>query len=165
MRAPAPRASLEGQEPGVLHATRPEDAPLETRAERGSFDSRDQKPEQIGRRAIVHIALPGWPIRGSSAAQALEEADLAFRTKQREQNHVPNRLGIGQDHGEVVDADAFASRGRHRIGERSYIVFVHHMRFHIAAGLALELLFETARSLIREKGYEHTTLEDIVERA
>src|ERR1700678_2478589 len=71
------------------------------------------------------------------------------RTKQREQDHIANRARVGEQHGETIDADAFASRGRQSVGQRANIVFVHLMSFFVAPSALAQLPLETAALLFR----------------
>ena len=85
----------------------------------------------------------------SSSAQLLRDSDFSFRPQQRKQNHIADRFRIRQDHGQPVDADAFAARRRHAIGHGAQIVLVHLMRFFVAGGFQLQLHLEAAALLLR----------------
>lgn len=47
---------------------------------------------------------------------------MFFRPKQRKQNHIADRAGIGEQHGEAVDADTFTARRRHAVTEGPDVV-------------------------------------------
>ena len=53
----------------------------------------------------------------------------------REQQHVANARGVGEQHDHAVDADANAARGRHAIFQGAHIVFVIFHGLIVAAGL------------------------------
>ena len=53
---------------------------------------------------------------------------LRLRPHVREQDHVADRRGVGQQHHQTVDADAFTSRGRQAVLERADVVLVHFVR-------------------------------------
>ncbi len=76
-------------------------------------------------------------------------------------------MRIGEQHGEAVDADAFAGGGRHAEGEGADVVFVHLMRFFVAAGAFAELFFEAGAlvvgvvELAEAVGEFHAAAEDL----
>ena len=61
----------------------------------------------------------------------------------RKQDNVADRMRVGQEHREAVDADSLAGRGRHSVTQRPHVVFVHGMRFVVAAFPRFKLRFET----------------------
>src|SRR5271165_3217061 len=68
--------------------------------------------------------------------------------QQREENNVADGAGIGQEHGEAVDADAFACGRRQAVRERADVVFVHLVGLFVATGALGELAFEAAALLL-----------------
>src|SRR5262245_4033685 len=48
------------------------------------------------------------------------------------ENYVANGSGVGEQHGETVDANAFTSRRRHTVAESADIIFVHRVCLLIA---------------------------------
>ena len=68
---------------------------------------------------------------------------MAFSgTQQREENHVADGAGAGEDHGEAVDTDAFASGRWKAVGERADVVLVHLVGFVVSALALRDLLLE-----------------------
>src|SRR5580658_9410571 len=75
-----------------------------------------------------------WRYQGTGSGAA---RGLRLRGAQlREQDHVPDALGPGEEHAEPVDPDAHAPRGRHAVLKRGQEVLVD------ALGLAASLLLE-----------------------
>ena len=63
------------------------------------------------RRATSQANLIGFSPGLSGCARGRRDR-IHFRTQQREQNDFADRMGIGEEHGEPVDADAHARRWR-----------------------------------------------------
>src|SRR5687768_14005394 len=72
-----------------------------------------------------------------------------FRPHQREEDHIPDRGTVRQQHDQPVDPDAFARRRRHAELQRPDVVLVHRMRLIVAAGALAELFLETPLLLRR----------------
>ncbi len=66
------------------------------------------------------------------------------RAHEREEDDVADGAGAGEDHGEAVDADAFAGCGWKAEGERADVVLVHLVGFVVAAVAFFQLVFEAA---------------------
>src|SRR5690242_1672862 len=73
---------------------------------------------------------------------------LSF-SHQREQYDIPYRGAVRQQHHESIDADAFAAGRRETVLQRADVVFVHLVRFQIAACTVLQLRLEAAALLHR----------------
>src|SRR3970282_1734069 len=71
-----------------------------------------------------------------------------FRSHQRKQNDIANRMAVGQQHDQPIDADAFAGRRWHAELERPHVVLVHRVGFFVAAR-ALSTLFLEPPLLLR----------------
>ena len=67
---------------------------------------------------------------------------LILWTQSWEQNDVANRIGIGQEHDESVDADAATGRGRQAVFERLDEIVVHWICFFVALEFFLDLVEE-----------------------
>jgi len=93
-------------------------------------DDRDERLLPFGEQ----IPRATWSSKGRSNS-------LSF-SHQREQNHVSDRWAIGQEHHEPIDADAFAAGRRQAVLERPDVIFVHRVRFEVAARAVLELRLE-----------------------
>src|ERR1019366_1356411 len=65
-------------------------------------------------------------------------------TEQREENHISDGTRIGQQHGQAIDADAFACGRRQPVRQSANVVLVHLVSFFVAAGAFAELLLEAA---------------------
>ena len=65
-----------------------------------------------------------------------------MRPHQRKQNHISNGFRAGEQHGQAVDADAFAARGWQAVGEGADVVLVHLVGFVVAVGALGKLLLE-----------------------
>src|SRR5437762_3442900 len=76
------------------------------------------------------------------------ERGAQFRTHLGEQDDVADRRGAGEQHGQAIDADAAAARGREAVAERADVVLVHEVGFDVAA-LALAELIEEALALFQ----------------
>ncbi len=72
---------------------------------------------------------------------------LLLRTHEREEDDVADGFGVGEEHGEAVDADAFACGGGQAVAEGADVVLVHVHGFLVAAILFGHLGFE-ARALV-----------------
>ncbi len=59
-----------------------------------------------------------------------------------EEDYVADGAGVGEEHGEAVDAYAFACGGREAVAEGSDVVFVHLVGFVVALFLLVELVEE-----------------------
>ena len=59
-----------------------------------------------------------------------------------EEDYVADGAGVGEEHGEAVDAYAFACGGRKAVAEGSDVVFVHLVGFVVALFLLVELVEE-----------------------
>ena len=66
-----------------------------------------------------------------------------MRAQQGEEDNVADGARAGKDHGEAVDAYAFACGGREAIAEGADVVLVHGLGFVVAASLLGDLLLET----------------------
>jgi len=66
-----------------------------------------------------------------------------------EEDYVADGAGAGEEHGEAVDADAFAGSGREAVAEGADVVFVHLHGFVVAAGFFGELGFEAGALVVR----------------
>ncbi len=64
---------------------------------------------------------------------------LGFGPHVREQQHIADGLGIGQEHDQTIDAHAHAACGRHAVFERADVVAVVFHSLVVAAGLRLHL--------------------------
>ena len=53
--------------------------------------------------------------------------------EEREEDDVADGAGAGEDHGEAVDADAFASSGGQAVAEGADVVLVHLVGFVVAS--------------------------------
>ena len=73
---------------------------------------------------------------------------LCLRTQEREEDDVADGFGVGEDHGEAVDADAFAGGGRETVAEGADVVFVHLMGFIVAAFFFGHLLLEAGALVV-----------------
>ena len=71
----------------------------------------------------------------------------SLRPHVREQDHVADRVFVGQQHDEAVDADADAGGGRHAVAEGTDVVFVEDHRLLVAA-FALGHLIDKAFVLL-----------------
>jgi hypothetical protein len=60
------------------------------------------------------------------------------------EDHVPDRRRVSEEHGEPIDPDALAGRGRHPVFEGAYIVLVHPVRLFVARQALLRLLLEAS---------------------
>ena len=60
----------------------------------------------------------------------------------REQNDLPNRRRIGQQHDQPVNADAFSGGRRHAVFQRPHVIFIHLVRLFVPFFVFLRLLFE-----------------------
>ncbi len=69
--------------------------------------------------------------------------------QQRKQDHIADGLGSGENHGEPVDADAFAAGWRQAVGESANVILVHLVGFFVAALALRDLLLKTAALLLR----------------
>src|ERR1700733_3710811 len=67
---------------------------------------------------------------------------LPFASHEREEDYVADGFGAGEEHGEAVDADAFAAGGRQAVGEGADVVLVHLVGFRVAVLALRQLLFE-----------------------
>ena len=72
---------------------------------------------------------------------------MLFRAAQREEENVADRRAVGQEHDQSVNADAQAACRRQAIFQCAAVVFVHLMRFVIAAFPFLHL-FDEAVALV-----------------
>ena len=72
-----------------------------------------------------------------------------FRPHVREQQHVPDRRRVGEEHHHAVDADAKAGRRRHAVFERTHVIGVVEHRFFVATALARHLLAEPRGLVLR----------------
>jgi len=70
------------------------------------------------------------------------------RLRLREQDDVADGARAGEDHGEAVDADAFAGGGWEAEAERADVVLVHLVGFVVAAVALLQLVFEAAALVV-----------------
>src|SRR5678815_557357 len=68
---------------------------------------------------------------------------------QRKEDDVADRRAVREQHHQAVDSHTFACRWRHAVLQSANVVFVHFMRFLIAAGSATELIFEPPTLLSR----------------
>ncbi len=59
-----------------------------------------------------------------------------------EEDDVADGAGVGEEHGEAVDAYAFACGGGQAVAEGSDVVFVHLVGFVVALFLLVELVEE-----------------------
>src|SRR4051795_12008778 len=73
---------------------------------------------------------------------------ILLRPKQRKKDHVANGAGIGEQHGEAVDADALASGGWQTVGQSTDVVLVHGVRFFVTARFFRKLLLESTALLL-----------------
>ena len=79
------------------------------------------------------------PVRRRRCRRTAPRASAASARKQREQNHFPDRMRIGEQHHQPVDADSFAGRGRQAVAQRANVIHVHFLRrflpafFHLRA--------------------------------
>jgi hypothetical protein len=65
------------------------------------------------------------------------------------QNHIPNRTLIRQQHNQPVNADAFAGRGRHAVGQRPNKIFIERHGFVISPGARRQLLLKAPPLFVR----------------
>src|SRR5262249_35192647 len=65
-----------------------------------------------------------------------------LRPQKREQNHIANRAGVCQEHDKAINADSLPCRGRHAVGERADVIFVHAVGFSVALFTQRNLSFE-----------------------
>jgi hypothetical protein len=92
-------------------------------------------------------SLSGWLFGGLSVGGfGLLLLDLG--TEEREEDDVADGFGVGEDHGEAVDADAFACCGREAVAEGSDVVFVHLVGFGVAFFLLGHLLLEAGTLVV-----------------
>ena len=94
----------------------------------------------------------GWPIfllvtdssysADSPCLPSPVSALLGLRAEEREEDDVADGFGVGEDHGEAVDADAFAGGGREAVAEGADVVLVHLVGFRVAAFFFGHLLLE-----------------------
>ena len=59
--------------------------------------------------------------------------EFLLRPHVRKEDHVADRVFVGQQHHEPVDADADAGGGRHAVAEGTDVVFVEDHRLFVAA--------------------------------
>ncbi len=69
-------------------------------------------------------------------------------TQQREENDITDRAGIGQQHCQAIDANAFACSRGQSIGQRPDVVLIHLVSFFVATGAFAQLLFEAVALLL-----------------
>ncbi len=70
-------------------------------------------------------------------------------SQERKEDDVADGFGVGEEHGEAVDADAFASGGRQAVAEGADVVLVHLMGFRVAALFFGHLLLEAGELVDR----------------
>src|SRR5208283_2961351 len=70
-------------------------------------------------------------------------------TQQRKENDVADGTRIGQQHGEPIDADAFAGSRRQSVRESTNVVLVHLVSLFVTAHPFAQLLLEAAALLLR----------------
>src|SRR6266498_1988700 len=63
------------------------------------------------------------------------------------EDHVPDGRRVGEQHGEPVDPDALAGRGRHPVLQGAHVVLIHPVRLLVTEQALLRLLLE-ASSLV-----------------
>src|SRR5947209_10897780 len=63
--------------------------------------------------------------------------------QQGKENDVADRVGARHQHRETVDSDAFATGRRHSIRESADVIFVHLVRFVVAAFAFPDLLLKS----------------------
>src|SRR5664279_766382 len=68
--------------------------------------------------------------------------------EQREQNHIADGTRVGQQHGQAIDAHAFARGRRQSVRQRANVVLVHLVSFFVAARAFVELLLEAPALLL-----------------
>jgi hypothetical protein len=68
--------------------------------------------------------------------------------EEREEDYVADGFGVGEDHGEAVDADAFAGGGGKAVAEGADVVFVHVHGFFVATVFLGELRFEAGALVV-----------------
>src|ERR1700733_8015994 len=89
----------------------------------------------------------GWVFGGLSLFVLAGVGLLGLGTEEGEEDDVADGFGVGEDHGEAVDADAFAGGGGESVAEGSDVVFVHVHGFFVTTVFFGELRFE-AGSLV-----------------
>ena len=76
---------------------------------------------------------------------------LSLRAHEGEEDDVADGLGAGEEHGEAVDADAFAAGGGQAVGQGADVVFVHLVGFVVAGCALVELVFGSAFPARRDR--------------
>src|SRR5579884_3210015 len=87
---------------------------------------------------------------GSSVRRVVRVGGLfafLFGSQEREENNVANGVGVGEEHGHAIDANANAPGGWEPKRQRANVVLVHLMGFFVAALAFAQLLFEAAALL------------------
>src|SRR5579862_602254 len=100
-----------------------------------------------GRKTNCHAERYASGLLSVPCALCVLCGDSFFRPQQRKQNHIPDRVLIGQQHANSIDADAHSPCRRHSVRQRANVVFIHLVRF-IVATLALFQLRLKAGTLV-----------------
>ena len=67
---------------------------------------------------------------------------FSFRSHERKQDDVPDRLAVGEQHHQSIDPDALAGCRRQAVLERPDVVLVHRVRLEVATLAGAQLGFE-----------------------
>ena len=95
-------------------------------------------------RAPIGLTEHSTTQRGQTSA-----VNRLFVPKMREQDHIPNRRRVGQQHDEPIDANPLARRWRQAIFQRANIIVIKMHRLVVPGLFGRDLRFEAIRLIFR----------------
>ena len=95
-------------------------------------------------RAPVGLTEHSTTQRGQTSA-----VNRLFVPKMREQNHIPNRRRVGQQHDEPIDTNPLPRRRRQAIFQRANIIVIKMHRLVVTGLFGRDLRFKAIRLILR----------------